>query len=129
MLKSVRSSSVLATLVAVVLTSTPLTASINGFDEASPSLNITQPGAVTTAGELIISEFRLRGPFGANDEFIELYNTTGAAMTVASLSGTGLGVASSDGLKPPPKLLVKARVRVNTTKAKRIEHSFSWLTQ
>ena len=51
-----------------------------------------------TAGQLIISEFRLRGPFGANDEFIELYNTTGAALTVTSLSGTGLGVAASDGL-------------------------------
>jgi hypothetical protein len=98
MLKSVRALSVLATLAAVVLTSTPVTATINGLDEASSSLNITQPGAVTTAGELIISEFRLRGPGGANDEFIELYNTTGAAMTVTSLSGTGLGVAASDGL-------------------------------
>src|SRR5207248_2431955 len=34
------------------------------------SLNITQAIPPTTAGQLIISEFRLRGPSGANDEFI-----------------------------------------------------------
>ena len=31
-----------------------------------------------TAGSLIISEFRVRGPNGANDEFIEIYNDSGA---------------------------------------------------
>ncbi len=34
-------------------------------------------------GGLIISEFRVRGPNGANDEFIELYNNSGADHTVA----------------------------------------------
>jgi hypothetical protein len=61
------------------------------------SLDITEAPPPPTAGQLIISEFRLRGSGGANDEFIELYNTTGTAMTVSSLSGTGLGVAASDG--------------------------------
>src|SRR5262249_54260483 len=50
-----------------------------------------------TAGQLIISEFRVRGPSGANDEFIEIYNASGAAHTVAAASGTGYGVAASDG--------------------------------
>lgn len=54
--------------------------------------------AVPTAGQLIISEFRVRGPSGANDEFIEIYNTTGADFTVTAASGTGLGIAASDGV-------------------------------
>ena len=49
------------------------------------------------AGPLVIGEFRVRGPSGANDEFIEIYNP-GAAHTVAPTSGTGYGVAASDGV-------------------------------
>ena len=49
------------------------------------------------SGQLIISEFRLRGPNGANDEFIEIYNNSGADHTVAASSGSGYGVAASDG--------------------------------
>jgi len=48
-------------------------------------------------GQLIISEFRLRGPSGANDEFIEVYNNSGADHTVAG-GGTGYAVAASDGV-------------------------------
>ena len=44
------------------------------------------------------SEFRVRGPNGANDEFIEIYNNSAAGHTVASISGTGYGVAASDGV-------------------------------
>jgi hypothetical protein len=54
--------------------------------------------SVFAAGSLIISEFRLRGPSGANDEFIEIYNDSGADHTVSALSGTGYGVAASDGV-------------------------------
>ena len=50
-----------------------------------------------TAGQSLISEFRLRGPSGAQDEFIELYNNSGASHTVVAASGTGYGVAASDG--------------------------------
>lgn len=49
------------------------------------------------AGQLIISEFRVRGPNGMNDEFIEIYNNSGADHTVAASSGSGYGVAASDG--------------------------------
>jgi hypothetical protein len=48
-------------------------------------------------GQLIISEFRVRGPNGANDEFIELYNNSGADHTVAG-GGTGYAVAASNGI-------------------------------
>jgi len=47
---------------------------------------------------LIISEFRLRGPGGATDEFIEIYNRDGLAHTVASASSKGYGIAASDGV-------------------------------
>lgn len=51
----------------------------------------------TAAGQLIISEFRVRGPNGANDEFIEIYNNSGADHTVTG-GGTGYGVAASNGV-------------------------------
>jgi hypothetical protein len=50
------------------------------------------------AGSLIISEFRVRGPAGAADEFIEIYNDSGADHTVASISGAGYAIAASDGV-------------------------------
>lgn len=54
------------------------------------------------AGQLIISEFRVRGPNGANDEFIELYNNSGADHTVVAAvtdgSGDGYAVAASNGV-------------------------------
>jgi hypothetical protein len=56
------------------------------------------PLAVTaTAGQLVISEFRVRGPNGMSDEFIEIANVSGADHTVAALSGSGYGIAASDG--------------------------------
>jgi len=58
-----------------------------------PPTNVT-----ATAGQLVISEFRVRGPNGANDEFIEIANVSGADHTVAALSGTGYGIAASDGV-------------------------------
>ncbi len=52
-----------------------------------------------TAGQLVISEFRVRGPSGANDEFIEIYNASGADHTVSdSGAGTGYAAAASDGV-------------------------------
>ncbi len=45
-------------------------------------------GAVATA-PLIISEFRLRGPNGPNDEFVEIYNNSDTSHTVMTLDGSG----------------------------------------
>ena len=51
------------------------------------------------AGDLLISEFRLRGPGGANDEFIELYNNTDTPIAVNTTDGSsGWAVAASDGV-------------------------------
>ena len=57
-----------------------------------------QPNVTATAGQLIISEFRVRGPNGSADEFIEISNNSGADHTVDALSGSGYGVAASDGV-------------------------------
>jgi subtilisin-like proprotein convertase family protein len=54
-------------------------------------------GVSATAGQLLISEFRVRGPSGANDEFVEIYNNSGADHTVSG-GGTGYAVAASDGV-------------------------------
>jgi hypothetical protein len=56
--------------------------------------------AATTAtpGQVIFSEFRLRGPGGATDEFIELYNNTDANITVNTGDGTeGWAIDSTSG--------------------------------
>jgi len=61
--------------------------------------------ATATAGQLIISEFRLSGPgkpgmagSNAEDEFIEIYNASGASHTVQSSSGSGYAIVASDGV-------------------------------
>jgi hypothetical protein len=53
--------------------------------------------ASTANAQLIISEFRVRGPNGLNDEFIEIANNSGADHTVSG-GGTGYAVAASDGV-------------------------------
>ena len=53
--------------------------------------------APVNAGDLVISEFRVRGPNGANDEFIEIMNVSGSDHTVAG-GGTGYAVAASNGV-------------------------------
>jgi hypothetical protein len=48
---------------------------------------------------MIISEFRLRGPNGSNDEYVEIYNNSDTAHVVSSVDGsTGYGLAASDGV-------------------------------
>ena len=50
-------------------------------------------------GQLIISEFRLHGPNGTEDEFVELYNTTNSPLTVFAQDGSaGFALVASDGL-------------------------------
>ncbi|MFL6253855.1 MAG: beta strand repeat-containing protein, partial [Pyrinomonadaceae bacterium] len=67
----------------------------------SAVLTITNDDAPVSAGQLIISEFRLRGPNpnGADNEFIEIYNNTNSPHTVgATDASAGYGVAASDGV-------------------------------
>ncbi|MGB8508162.1 MAG: lamin tail domain-containing protein, partial [Pyrinomonadaceae bacterium] len=55
-------------------------------------------GIQSTLPKLLINEFRVRGPNGANDEFVEIYNATGAAHTVQTSDGSsGYSVAASSG--------------------------------
>jgi hypothetical protein len=53
---------------------------------------------LVTAGQLLISEFRLHGPGGVADEFVEIYNNTDLPHIVAAATGTGYAVAASDGV-------------------------------
>lgn len=61
-------------------------------------VDIPEPTVTATAGQLLISEFRVRGANGLNDEFVEIYNASGADHTVDPISGTGYGIAASDGV-------------------------------
>ena len=58
----------------------------------------TAAQAQTPPHQLIINEFRLRGPGGANDEFIEIVNNDTRTIFVSATSGTGYGIAASDGV-------------------------------
>jgi subtilisin-like proprotein convertase family protein len=60
------------------------------------ALCLLQPALASA--QLIISEFRLRGSGGTADEFIEIYNATDGSHTVAASSGSGYGIAASDGV-------------------------------
>jgi hypothetical protein len=53
--------------------------------------------ASSPASALMIDEFRVRGPSGANDEYIQVYNNSTLHHTVAATSGTGYAIAASDG--------------------------------
>lgn len=60
----------------------------NAFGSA-PSNNATLTVVSgPSPGSVLISEFRLDGPNGFNDEFLELYNNTDASITVQSTDGS-----------------------------------------
>jgi uncharacterized protein len=68
-------------------------------DHDMPVAYFTTAAASATAGQLIISELRLRGPAGALDEFVELYNNTNSDLTVNAFDGSaGFALAASDGV-------------------------------
>ena len=76
-----------------------------GAAQSSPPPSILNPG------DVVISEFRLRGPSGANDEYVELYNRTDSDITVGAADGSaGWAVASLDagGLEARPRFVVPA---------------------
>ena len=76
---------------------TTVTASGSGGAMCTFTVTVTPGGGSTSGG--IISEFRLRGPGGDTDEFVEIFNNSGADVTVgASDASAGWGVAASDGV-------------------------------
>lgn len=60
---------------------------VAGFIFAGGASGQTVPITNPAPGQLIISEFRLRGPNGATDEFVEVYNTTNSIIRVTDQSG------------------------------------------
>jgi hypothetical protein len=76
-------------------TNTPTpTATVTPTQTGTATFIPTATGSPTTTGtytatppapaHLVISEFRTRGPNGADDEFVELYNPTGAAVNIGA---------------------------------------------
>ncbi|HYE14622.1 MAG TPA: lamin tail domain-containing protein, partial [Pyrinomonadaceae bacterium] len=64
---------------------------------AAGSISTAQVQPVT-AGQVIISELRYRGPNGIRDEFVEIYNNTDSPITVQAIDASaGWGLAASDG--------------------------------
>jgi hypothetical protein len=55
----------------------------NGTSTVTSSPATLTVAHVINAGDVLISEFRFHGPSGANDEFIELYNRTTAAIDIS----------------------------------------------
>ena len=64
-------------------------------------------------GDLVIREFRLRGPASAADEYVVIHNRTSSDIVVGATDGSaGFGVASSDGVPIftiPNGTVIKAR--------------------
>lgn len=98
-----------ATLVVSVNADTPRNTTISNTatgtsDTADPSEENNSSTAQTIitgpfAGDLLIGEFRLRGPGGPGDEFVEVYNNGDTPHTVSAPDGSdGYAVAASDGV-------------------------------
>ena len=78
-----------------------VTGRANGLAEIRAGANngsttvVSSPAALTIepgAGQLLISEFRTRGPAGASDEFVEMYNPTTSTLPIG-----GLKIRASNG--------------------------------
>lgn len=55
--------------------------------------------SLATPGQVVISEFRLRGPVGDNDEYISFFNNTNADVLVATTDGSaGWALVAADGI-------------------------------
>jgi uncharacterized repeat protein (TIGR01451 family) len=102
-------STAVATLVVQVDQNTPrgtnisntVTGSTDSSDPETSNNSATAETAVTGpfAGDVLISEFRLRGPGGDDDEFIELYNNSDSPLAVNTTDGSsGWALAASDGV-------------------------------
>lgn len=64
---------------------------------AGLALPVADAMAVST--NIVISEFRTRGPLGGNDEFIELYNLSNAAVAIGGWKVNGSNNAGTTGTR------------------------------
>ncbi len=70
-----------------------------GLDGTVDRIRNPNAPAPVAPGQLLISEVRLRGPGGAQDEFIEIYNNNGVGLSVSPLDGSGgFAIVASDGV-------------------------------
>lgn len=70
--------------------------SLAASDNRSVLARLIEPAGAAATAPLIISEFRLRGPNGPNDEFVEIYNNSDVAHTVSAFDGsTGYALVGS----------------------------------
>jgi hypothetical protein len=62
----------------------------------------------STTGGLRISEFRLRGPVGTRDEFVELFNPSNSPLTITTADGSSgwLFASSTDGTTVNPVTVI-----------------------
>ena len=84
------------TIISNTVTGTSDTSDLDASNNSATAMTaVTGP----FAGDVLISEFRLRGPAGDDDEFIELYNNTVTPIAVATTDGSsGWALAASDGV-------------------------------
>jgi predicted extracellular nuclease len=69
---------------------------LSDHDQPIVYLSLLQPAS---AGQLIISEFRNRGPNGVADEYVEVYNNTALNHTVQSSDGSaGYSIVAQDNI-------------------------------
>lgn len=74
------------------------TVTSTGAGGATCQFNVTVTPSGPSASTLVISEFRERGPSGANDEFVEIYNPNSLPVTVStSDASAGWALVASDG--------------------------------
>ena len=75
------------------------TPSSSSFTNVTVNQTANFVGTPIGAGNLLISEFRLRGPSGANDEFAEIYNNSNTDITVSTADASaGFSLRASDGV-------------------------------
>ena len=60
------------------------TATSTGSPTSTSNPSLTMSATPSAPSHLVISEFRSRGPNGADDEFVELYNSSGAAVNIGA---------------------------------------------
>jgi glucose/arabinose dehydrogenase len=63
----------------------------NAFGSATSNnatLTVTAPDTTPSAHVVLITEYRLDGPGGLRDEFVELYNNTNEAITISTADGS-----------------------------------------
>ena len=74
------------------------TVHVTGANAATCSFTVTVTPSGPTSSSLIISEFRERGPSGANDEYVELHNPNSTPVVVStSDASSGWALVASDG--------------------------------